>query len=198
MKYLITESQLIFLTDNLKKTIINFVTKKIGRDDLKFKVQLHHEKIYIIVVVDCLKMDKNTPQFDESYFRFMTREDEDRPLGINFGWESGFLDKITKKFYKGTGIKLYTHFGYENYEYTDEMRKKIQNAVNRSSCPEVQVEFSGSGERPKLTLGFYNVPTAEMNEQSKFQDFIEELETIMENKIDLHAYSIMKTMGDLK
>ena len=57
------------MTNELKKSIVSFAKKKLGRDDLDLRVELTDDKRpYLVLTVDCMKMDKNSGKFNQSYF----------------------------------------------------------------------------------------------------------------------------------
>ena len=185
------------MTKETKNTIINFAKNKLKRDDLEFKIQEseHHKKPFLILVIDCAKMDVNSGKFDKSYYDLLTREDEERPSGLYLRFDDKVLDNVTVYFKKYMNLDLGSWFHYKNYKYIDSIEKKIEKAISKSSNPQVQIEFKGSGDRPKLTLCFYNINSELMNSSDKFNEYILELESIMGDKYDLDSYSISKTMG---
>lgn len=189
------------MTEDLKQTIIDFAKVKLKRDDLEFKVQSwehHNNKIFLILVVDCEKMDVNSGKFDESYYNLLTREDEEKPSGLYFRFNDRVLDVVTNYFEKYMNIEMGQWFHYKNYDYLDKIENEIKEAIPKSSMPEVDFDFSGSGESPKLRLTFYNLSSDAFNHNTEFNNFISELESLMGNKYKLDSYNIARTMGDKK
>jgi hypothetical protein len=185
------------INDDYKKAIISFAKEKLGRDDLDFKVEYdkHHKKAFLILVVDCAKMDKNSSEFDESYYKLITREDEEKPSGIYLSFDDKVLDKITSYFIRYMNLDLGSWFHYKNYDYIDKIEGEIVDAIKKSSKPNVQIEFSGSGDKPKLTLGFYDLDKESFENHTSFNDYILELESIMGFKYNLDSYNVSRTMG---
>lgn len=189
------------MTEDFKKTIIDFAKVKLKRDDLEFKVQSwehHNNKIFLILVVDCEKMDVNSGKFDKSYYDLLTREGEEKPRGFYFRFDDEVLSTVTNYFKKYMNIDMGHWFHYKNYDYLDTIENEIEKAISKSSMPEVDFEFSGSGESPKLRLTLYNLSSDVFNHVTEFDEFISELESLMGNKYKLDSYNIARTMGSKK
>jgi hypothetical protein len=198
------------MTKEFKKSIIEFTKKKLGRDDLDLRVELTDDKRpYLVLTVDCMKMDKNGGQFDKSYYDFVTNAHREKPKGLFLDFGSNVLSPVLDDFQKFMNIKIEPWFSYKNYDYIDDIENKIEEAVKKSSHPDIEINFRGRGDNPKLSLSFYNVSSEMMNNTGNinkggntnrnngvFDDYIEELNQL--TGLDLNQYSISRTMGDKK
>ena len=189
------------MTEDLKRAIIDFAKQKLGRDDLDLRVEITDDKRpYLVLTVDCMKMDKNSGKFNQSYFNFVTNTHRVKPKGLFLDFGSNVLSPVLDDFQKFMNIKIDPWFNYKNHDYIDNIESIIEDAVKKSSYPEIEIGFRGSGENPKLALTFYNVPAEFMNDYKKgealHEKYIEELNQL--TGLDLNQYSIGRTMGDKK
>jgi hypothetical protein len=190
------------MTKEFKTAIIDFAKQKFGRDDLDLRVEITDDKRpYIVLTVDCMKMDKNSGKFDQSYFNFVTNANREKPKGLFLDFGSSIFTPIIDDFRKFMNIDLHSWFNYKNYDYIDDIESRIEDAIKKSSYPEIEIGFHGRGESPKLSLSFYNVPTEIMNNtgninrgEGAFDTFISELNQL--TGLDLNQYSIGRTMGE--
>ena len=71
------------MTKEFKKAIVDFAKQKFSRDDLDLRVEVTDDKRpYLVLTVDCMKMDKNSGKFDQSYFDFVTNAHREKPKGL--------------------------------------------------------------------------------------------------------------------
>jgi len=187
------------MNENTKIAILNFAKKKLGRDDLDLSIEITEDKrSYLVLTVDCMKMDKNSGRFDKSYHDFVNNEHFEKPRMLLLLHDSTVLSPIINDFRKFMDIEIKSWFQYKNYDYIDDIEAKIESAIKKSSYPNVEIGFSGSGEKPKLSLIFYNVPSEFMNDYKKGEElhekYIEELNNL--TGLDLNQYSIGRTIGD--
>lgn len=189
------------MKDEFKTAIIKFAQQKFGRDDLDLKVEVTEDKKpYIVLTVDCMKMDRNSGKFDQSYFNFVTNAHRKKPKGFFLDFGSSVFDGIKNDFKKFMNIDLHHWFNYKNYDYIDDIETKIERAIKKSSYPQIEIGFRGNGDNPKLSLSFYNVPAEFMDDYDKgeslHEKYIQELNKL--TGLDLNQYSIGRTMGDKK
>jgi hypothetical protein len=187
------------MTKEFKTAIVDFAKQKFGRDDLDLKVEIDNNKRpYLVLTVDCMKMDKNSGNFDESYFNFVTNANREKPKGFFLDFGSSVFTPILNDFKKYMNINLLSWFDYKNHDYIDDIESIIEEAVKKSSYPEIEIGFNGNGENPKLSLSFYNVPTEFMNDYNKgeslHEKYIQELNQL--TGLDLNQYAIGRTMGE--
>jgi hypothetical protein len=187
------------MTKEFKKSIVDFAKQKLGRDDLDLRVELTDDKRpYLVLTVDCMKMDKNSGKFNQSYFNFVTNAHRKKPKGLFLDFGSNVLSPVLDDFQKFMNIKIDPWFNYKNHYYIDDIESRIEYAVKKSSYPDIEIGFRGSGENPKLSLSFYNVPTEFMNDYNKgeslHEKYIQELNQL--TGLDLNQYAIGRTMGD--
>jgi hypothetical protein len=197
------------MTQEFKKAIVDFAKQKFGRDDLDLRVELTDDKRpYLVLTVDCMKMDKNSGEFDQSYFNFVTNAHREKPKGLFLDFGSNVLSPVLNDFQKFMNIKIEPWFSYKNYDYIDDIENKIEEAVKKSSHPDIEINFRGRGDDPKLSLSLYNVSAEMMNNTGNinrgntgrgdgvFDVYIEELNQL--TGLDLNQYSISRTMGEKK
>jgi hypothetical protein len=187
------------MTKEFKTAIIDFAKQKFGRDDLDLRVEITDDKRpYIVLTVDCMKMDKNSGKFDQSYFNFVTNANREKPKGLFLDFGSSIFTPIIGDFRKFMNIDLHSWFNYKNYDYIDDIESRIEDAVKKSSYPEIEIGFHGRGENPKLSLTFYNVPTEFMEDNNKgekhHEKYVQELNQL--TGLDLNQYYIGRTMGE--
>jgi hypothetical protein len=166
---------------------------------LDLRVELTDDKRpYLVLTVDCMKMDKNSGKFSQSYFNFVTDAEKEKPKGFYLDFGRSVLTPIINDFKKFMNIDLHSWFNYKNYDYIDDIESRIEDAIKKSSYPEIVIGFRGSGDNPKLSLSFYNVPTEFMNDYNKgeslHEKYIQELNQL--TGLDLNQYAIGRTMGD--
>jgi len=187
------------MTKEFKKSIVDFVKQKLGRDDLDLRIEITDDKRpYLVLTVDCMKMDKNSGKFDQSYFNFVTNANKEKPKGLYLDFGSNVFTPIINDFNKYMKFDLSSWFNYKNHDYIDDIENIIEKAIKKSSYPEIEIGFRGSGENPKLALTFYNVPTEFMNDYNKgeslHEKYIQELNQL--TGLDLNQYAIGRTMGE--
>lgn len=198
------------MTKEFKTAIVDFAKQKFGRDDLDLRVEITDDKrLYLVLTVDCMKMNKNSGKFNQSYFNFVTDADREKPKGFYLDFGSSVFTPILNYFKKYMNIDLHSWFNYKNHDYNDKHRHEhrhgvyveisdgIEDAVKKSSYPEIEIGFRG-GENPKLSLTFYNVPTEFMEDNNKgekyHEKYVKELNQL--TGLDLNQYSIGRTMGE--
>jgi hypothetical protein len=192
------------MKNDFKTAVVSFAKQKLGRDDLDLRLELTDDKRpYLVLTVDCMKMDKNSGKFDQSYFNFVTNAHKKRPEGLFLDFGSNVLSPVLDDFKKFMNIKIESWFNYKNHDYIDDIENTIEKAIKKSSHPDVEMGFRGSGDGPKLSLSFYNVSAEMMNNTGNtnrgkgvFDNYIEELNDL--TGLDLNQYSIGRTMGDKK
>jgi hypothetical protein len=187
------------MTKEFKKAIVDFAKQKFGRDDLDLRVELTDDKrSYLVLTVDCMKMDKNSGKFDQSYFNFVTNAHREKPKGLFLDFGSSVFTPIINDFKKFMNIDLHSWFNYKNHDYIDDIENRIEDAIKKSSYPEIEIGFRGSGENPKLSLTFYNVPTEFMGDynvgEKHHEKYVQELNQL--TGLDLNQYAIGRTMGE--
>ena len=189
------------MNDNTKMTIIKFAQKKLGRDDLDLRVELtEYKRPYLVLTVDCKKMDKNSGEFDKSYFDFVTNAHKEKKEGLYLDFKSNVLSQIVNDFEKFMGVRIETWFSYKNYDYLDDIESRIESAVKQSTYPDIEIGFRGNGNDPRISLTFYNVPADFMSDyntgEKPHEKYIQELNQL--TGLDLNQYNVGRTMGDKK
>jgi hypothetical protein len=160
----------------------------------EFIIEEHSGDKFLVLVVDCPKMDKNSGEFDEEYYKGLVRE---RPQGVQI-WISDSKSPIlnvTKEIEKFFGINLRVGYNFKNYNYLDDIDSIIKDAVLTSSRPNVDAEFSAEWDNPKINLVFHNF---EMNVHSANKIYQQELQDILGDRVDLSQYILATTAGPKK
>jgi hypothetical protein len=159
-----------------------------------FIMEEHHGDKFLVLVVDCPKMDKNSGEFDEEYYKGLVKErPQDTQIWISDSkWP---ILNVTKDIEKFFNIKLLVGYNFKNYDYLNDIEGILKEAVLKSSRPEVDVEFNAEWDSPKIGLVFHNF---EMNVHSANIIYKEELQNMLSNRIDLSQYRLVTTAGTKK
>jgi hypothetical protein len=163
-----------------EKAILSFAQLQLP--GVEFAIETHHDKHYLMLVVDCAKFDKNSDEYDESYRNLLYKE---RPKDAHI-WISNPINKIGNinlEIGKFFGIRLEVSFSFKNYDYIDPIDEKIKRAILQSSKPDVKFEFDGDGTSPMLRCNFTNYPRSENRQITGTKEYIEELENLMNGEV---------------
>jgi hypothetical protein len=186
------------MSPNFQNKLINFIKKRKNYEDLDLSFEKHNEEDYLVLNVDCEKIDKNSEKFDETYYNILFPKKEGGG-GLFFTFNFNFFTDVIKEVELYMGIKLKTHFKYKNYDYLNDIENKIESVI-KNHYPEIKISFSGGDDTPKLRLGFYNVPSFFMQnndkDKKKYKDFIQTLS--FETGLNLDQYRLSVTMAGLK
>jgi len=164
------------------------------KPNYEFIMEENNGDKFLVLVVDCPKMDKNSGEFDEEYYKGLVKE---RPQDVQI-WISDSkwpILNVTKDIQKFFSVNLREGFNFKNYDYLDDIDGIIKEAVLKSSRPNVDVEFKAEWDRPKIQLVFHNF---EMNVNSANKIYQEELQGILGNRVDLSQYTLSTTAGPKK
>jgi len=164
------------------------------KPNYEFTMEEHNGEKYLILVVDCPKMDKNSGEFDEEYYKGLIRT---RPQGAQI-WINDSkwpILNVTKDIEKFFNVNLLVGYSFKNYDYLDDINEIIKEAVLKSSRPEVDAEFNAEWDNPKIGLVLHNF---EMNVHSANTIYKEELQNMLGNRIDLSQYQLITTAGPKK
>jgi len=168
-----------------EKAILSFA--QMGNPMFEFKIEQRHNDFYLMLVVDCEKMDKNSGKFDSEY------RDElvvSRPIGK--------IERIAEEIKKFFSVQLRVSFNFKNYKYLTQIEHKIQMAIKQTSQPEVNVVISAEGDNPVVRLGLYNFRKNFKNSfggKTDSKEFIKELQKELGSEIDLESYRWFITSG---
>jgi hypothetical protein len=179
------------MTENVKKTIIQFAKNYYPIKDLDFVIREVNNDFFLTLVVDVAKMDINSGQYDEGYFNLVTEKQKKRNF-IDAISGANFLTPISAKLDKFMGIRVRPAFEFKNYEYLDNVHDKIELAIKKSSNPNIDIEFTADWDKPKVILKFYGL-SQELFEGENFEPFFEELKNILKSKISFECYIISRT-----
>ena len=164
------------------------------KPNYEFTMEEQSGEKYLILVVDCPKMDKNSGEFDEEYYKGLIRT---RPQGVQI-WINDSkwpILNVTKDIEKFFNVKLFVSYSFKNYDYLDDINEIIKEAVLKSSRPEVDAEFNAEWDNPKIGLVLHNF---EMNVHSANTIYQEELQNMLSDRIDLSQYRLITTAGPKK
>ena len=164
------------------------------KPNYEFIMEENNGDKFLVLVVDCPKMDKNSGEFDEEYYKGLVKE---RPQDVQI-WISDSkwpILNVTRDIEKFFNIKLLVGYNFKNYDYLNDIEGIIKEVVLKSSRPNVDVEFSAEWESPKIKLVFRNF---EMDVNSANKIYQEELQGILGNRVDLSQYTLSTTAGPKK
>ena len=175
-----------------EKAILSFA--QMGNPMFEFKIEQHHNDFFLILVVDCEKMDKNSGKFDSEYRDALV---DDSLTGIQafINRPIGKIERIAEEIKKFFSVEVRVSFNFKNYKYLDKIEEEIRRVIKKTSRPEVTAVMSADGGDPKIRLGLYNF---EMNVHSANTIYQEELQSMLSNRIDLSQYRLITTAGPKK
>lgn len=182
---------------DLSQIIEKFIKKRIDVP-VDFKVEKSkYNQFFVSIYVDWSKMDKNNPNFDQSYYDLFERD--------GTGFIAALVSrKIQKKYFtpilrelevsldlKGDWYKI----GYllKNYEYIENYEPKIKEAIEGTSFPLTRFEFTGDWDDPHIRILFGNkefkVGSSDPSLSREFtKKFEEELEINLSGILDLSSF----------
>ena len=164
-----------------EKAILSYA--QMGNPMFEFKIEQRHNDFYLMLVVDCEKMDKNSGKFDKKYRDELVNDY--RPIE-----KIEYIADEIKKFFD---VKLRVSFNFKNYKYLDQIEHKIQRAIKQTSRPEVNVVISAEGDNPVVRFGLYDQKNT-WKEKDKIK-FVDELQKVLGSEINLESYRWFTTSG---
>ena len=175
------------------KSLIAYISSTTDFADIDITVEEHHGRKYLIARVDVEKIDENSPNYDQSYAEKLVRKR--RPNQPVFITPMNALEKRLGDAGKFFGeLEYKTAFLPKNYEFLDDIEKKVQDAVKEIN-PEFDAGFSWDSDYPKPVLTIY------LGSYEKYagwykgkyglggEDFLEEIEKMIDNSIALRHYT---------
>ena len=95
-----------------EKAILSFA--QMGNPMFEFKIEQHHNDFFLILVVDCEKMDKNSGKFDSEYKDALV---DDSLTGIQafVNRPIGKIERIAEDIKKLVGVEVRVSFNFKNY-----------------------------------------------------------------------------------
>jgi hypothetical protein len=171
-----------------EKAILSFA--QMGNPMFEFKIEQHHNDFYLMLVVDCEKMDKNSGKFDSEYKDALV---DDSLTGIQafVNRPIGKIERIAEEIKKFFSVEVRVSFNFKNYKYLDQIERKIQGAIKQTSRPEINAVISAEGDNPVVRLGLYNFKKIFKNSsegKTDNKEFIKELQKALGSEIDLESY----------
>jgi hypothetical protein len=160
----------------------------------EFIIEENNGNKFLVLVVDCPKMDKNSGEFDEEYYKGLVKE-KPQNVGIWINDSRWPILNVTKDIEKFFGINLQVGYSFKNYDYLNDIENIIKEAVLKSSRPEVDAEFNADWDHPKIGLVLRNF---QMNVNSSNFIYREELQNILGDRIDLSQYRLITTASPKK
>jgi hypothetical protein len=174
------------------KTIISYISTTTDFADIDISVEEHHGRKYLIARVDVEKIDENSPKYDESYAEKLVRKR--RPNQPAFITPMNALEKRLVDAGKFFGeLEYKTAFLPKNYEFLDDIEKKVQEAVKEIN-PEFDAGMSWDSDYPKPVLTIYLGSSKNYNEFYKAnyglggENFLEVIEKKVGDNISLRQY----------
>ena len=98
-----------------EKAILSFA--QMGNPMFEFKIEQHHNDFFLILVVDCEKMDKNSGKFDSEYKDALV---DDSLTGIQafVNRPIGKIERIAEEIKKFFSVEVRVSFNFKNYKYS--------------------------------------------------------------------------------
>ena len=188
---------------SLDKAFLGYIQLKSKNKNLDFRIETHHGRSYLMLYIDCAKMDRNTSEYDEEYYNFFVSK---RPKNVEI-WivdEPGKYEHMIEKAEQDLGIKKNYHFSfaYKNYDYIDGIDDKINQILKDTEGTEFSflsngtAEFSADGRSAKLQVLFRNIGFKRDDEDMGYSSMRELLEFLLKkHNLTLESYSVAMTYG---
>ena len=160
--------------------------------DWEFKVDENPiGEIFLSLVVDCEKMDRNSGNFDQEYYNsIMSKYNEMGYMARFISGYFGVLNDITEDIKTFFTIDIRPLFDYKNYEYLDNIEDKIRMAVKKTSQPNVNASFKANGQKPTIDLIFSNFRGPNKDDHVNYTN---EVQNLLGDDIDLSNYSVVSS-----
>jgi hypothetical protein len=174
-----------------EKAILSYA--QMGNPMFEFKIEQHHEEFFLILVVDCEKIDVNSGKFDSKYKNELI---DNAKTGIQAFIHRPIkrIESIAEDIKKFFGVEVRVSFGFKNYKFLNKIESEIKRAIKQTSRPDLIAVMSADGDNPKIKLGFYNFKRTKVeNETVKY---IDELQEVLGSKIDLESYRVFTSESE--
>jgi len=172
------------------KALLRFLDLKFKNYDYDFRitnpevVQLH---------VDCEKMDKNTPSYDEKYASELYKNPKDN-LGRFFYSPTGKFEKVIQSAHEKIPFISDNYrfgFAFKNFNYLDHIENQINSLLKDTIGGEC--EFSAVWDDPRIKITFKGIG---YKDGDNFKEKREELEKLVNQKnYTLESYSVAFRYG---
>lgn len=175
-----------------EKAILSFA--QMGNPMFEFKIEQHHNDFYLMLVVDCEKMDKNSGKFDSEYRESLV-DDSLTGMQAFVNRPIGKIERIAEEIKKFFSVEVRVSFNFKNYKYLDQIERKIQGVIKQTSQPEIKAVISAEGDNPVVRVGFYNFKKSNGG-KTDGREFITELQKVLGSEIDLDSYRWFTTAAE--
>ena len=184
------------------KTLVSYISAMGDFADVDLRVEEHHGDKYLVAYVDVEKIDKNSPKYDQSYREKLIRERKvNQPTFIVPKSSLELRLSDAEKFFGQ--LKYKTGFLPKNYEFLNDIEKKVQDAVKEIN-PEFDAGMSWDSDYPKPVLTIYL--GGFKNHEGWFKpkyghsgsDFIEDIGKMIGDNTSLNQYKWSITNGKKK
>ena len=170
------------MNNNIKRAILSYAQLELP--GVEFDIEIHHNEPYLMLVVDWSKMDKNSPNFDNSYREKIYKERPEGHQGLWIVQPLSKIDRVNIEIEKFFNVQLRSAFKFTNYDFLDSIEKKIRSAVKKSEFPKLHFEFRGDANTPIIEACFYNFDLKKGKEKYQTLNlYVKELEEILDNRI---------------
>jgi len=174
-----------------EKAILSYA--QMGNPMFEFKIEQHHEEFFLMLVVDCEKIDVNSGKFDSKY-KDKLIDDSLTGLQLFVHRPIKKIESIAEDIKKFFGVEVRVSFGFKNYKFLVKIEGEIRRAIKQTSRPDLIAVMSADGDNPKIKLGFYNFKRTKVeNETVKY---IDELQEVLGSKIDLESYRVFTSESE--
>ena len=174
-----------------EKAILSYA--QMGNPMFEFKIEQHHEDFFLMLVVDCEKIDVNSGKFDSKY-KDKLIDDSLTGLQLFVHRPIKKIESIAEDIKKFFGVEVRVSFGFKNYKFLDKIEGEIRRAIKQTSRPDLIAVMSADGDNPKIKLGFYNFKKTKVEKETV--KYIDELQKVLGSKVDLESYRVFTSESE--
>lgn len=189
--------------ESIEKALIHWMSIKSKNPEYDFRIYKREDSLgnpdeFVVLYVDCPKMDKNSGSYDENYRKSLVPDRPKRSAGgIIFPakYDAKFEHILgdAEQFFK---IKKHYYFAFQlkNYEYLDKIEKEMKDLIMEEyggTC-----DFGFDSDSPIVELTFKDIG---YDSESNYNDTKEELEKLVSTiGYTLESYNVRLQYGKKK
>lgn len=174
----------------IEKTI-----KRVADVPVDFKVEISkYNQYFVSIYVDWARMDKNNPNFDQSYYDLFERDGKGFIMAfVPTKVQNKYFNPVFRDLEEVLDLKQRDAWkvGYliKNYEYIENYEPKIQEAIEGTSFPTTKFEFTGDWSEPHIRLLFRNKEFKVGGDSREYMNkFEEEFRINLSGILDLSSF----------
>ena len=174
------------------------ITRAIKRDadvPVDFKIEFSkYNQYFVSIYVDWSRMDKNNPNFDQSYYDLFEPASKGFIMAlVPTKVQKLYFTPVLRDLEDALDLKSRDSWkiGYliKNYEYIENYEPKIQEAIEGTSFPTTKFEFTGDWDSPHIRILFRNKEFKVGGNTREFMNkFEEELKINLSGILDLSSF----------